>query len=1466
MEAQKTPTPWGGREEASLLAAEAPAPSDFPPAAQLQAQQPQQPTHLQQQAQVQHTHEQQLLQQQVPWRRQQGQQQKQFLLPISIPEASEATGARSALPASAAPQGTPQHHLLDHPRHHRGTCDMQSCCGGSLDLREQATAGAAAPAAGAPALTAATTAAPAQAAAATDKSAAVDSTSRMFHPYFKESPHLNNLGPSFLSSHSVNSTAAEGPCTGDAAARSGAVVETPDVAGVSVAPGCCSSPGDRGAACALPLGSLGLSAPKETEEEREDADSEQEDEAPPCCCLSPLLRSWFHAFFPNTPPFVWFFLQLFICFLLLLMGLERVATAKSATPPPPANVSAAPPHAVALLLPISLLLLLPVPLHLLQLQLEGSSYSECCTSCGSSSCRNKGNNSESSANNSSNSKYFGTMNNSRSNTNTTTSMQPIDAKIRNTIHTDERHDIQVETKHIHVKQIEFQHGMPAATAFAATVDPEIFYVPWSIFVYVWWLGNAKESHYMIYLKTTEEAPEPLMYFVLFGSSLLFTRSLFRVIQVTNMVLMVLAVRRLLLAVMVFCFELGFLMSMNAQVVHYLRRSSAVRKLNAKWLAALQTKESESSRVHPAEVSANTLNKHPHPHPQQRHITKSCAVSVDPFEPEATACLSPGELQQQEQQERRCLPCGCFGFLLKALLGGFKLFAAAARQRRLLLGGLGFEKGAAAGWGGEEPQNRGNPLLLPFPVSAFANQAEKLQERMLQGTVVLPEPLRPKNIESSKTSQVRNWLNVHFCLYSPPMIFLPGKRIELTNKDVASTAAALLFSAVLNGGTLPMGPSGTATKGPTDGPKDAPAEEAPYRVSPAETRLARRVTSKASDNQKSPDGGNTNRGSKEAARSFGAAKRQDEGNTETNHVKLPSEAFGDSQQLSNNSNMELQGYSHTLPRTHSLGQQQQQQQQHKQKQQPQPLQPLQQQHKEQPNQEREFGSPLPSCDNPCTETTNDQRSTMSSSNTKNLRGNGRSSGSSCKQQSRGLLARRHLLLLRRPAAARRQQTEILSGLQQPEAKGIEETNNKDSLGEKTSSGSSKVGNTCSDKLHCMMSGLALQQKQEEQQEQQQHQQQLQQRQQQPQKQQFSHLKSGMSGCLWGGSRSEETSAPSAHQQPQERGLWESGQAKVTDSDADHVPDREYTGCGGVAKSEREEEHAAKVRSSGAPSEGGSALGVDAPQEEDQYLSREILERFLKPDEAEEFMKHADLAVIPVSIVMVVSCHGKINKMMFQRAVLHIYSLRKRLVRALKSQASIASTVLRMMSLLLWFVTLIVLLLVMGVEMNTVVMSGAAFLSAVTVALSYIYQHFITAVIFVAFTNPYNIGDRVRIDEGDVLYVRRIRTYTTEFESMHGKPLIYSNASLFSRVITNESRAKVSTFELEVSLTLWLTCVEGWGNWGKVLKVRSEVYLHLVKALNELGISFHLPQQPVSILNRQTVACSSNKDYNRPHTLT
>nr|PIL96828.1 transporter, small conductance mechanosensitive ion channel (MscS) family protein [Toxoplasma gondii COUG] len=301
---------------------------------------------------------------------------------------------------------------------------------------------------------------------------------------------------------------------------------------------------------------------------------------------------------------------------------------------------------------------------------------------------------------------------------------------------------------------------------------------------------------------------------------------------------------------------------------------------------------------------------------------------------------------------------------------------------------------------------------------------------------------------------------------------------------------------------------------------------------------------------------------------------------------------------------------------------------------------------------------------------------------------------------------------------------------------------------------------------------------------------------------------------------------------------------------------------------------------------SVESVDEPEKKEQeeaYLGRETIELYLRPEEAEEFMKQVDFAG-----------HGKINAEMFKRAMLNIYNARKRLVRGLRSQGSVASTVLRMISLLLWFVCAVVMLLVIGVDMNTVIVSGAAFLSALTVALSYLYQHFITAVIFVALTNPYNVGDRIRVDGGEILTVRKIRTYTTEFDTVHGRPVIYSNSVLFSKVLTNESRAKNSVLELKlrvgigtphclikaletkmrkfveqrpmdfvkdsfwvvvhhvqpgesIDYSLWMACVEGWGNYRKVLDLRSEVYFYLAKQVTKLGISFHLAPQPVSITN-------------------
>ncbi|KAL8274718.1 hypothetical protein Esti_001433 [Eimeria stiedai] len=219
---------------------------------------------------------------------------------------------------------------------------------------------------------------------------------------------------------------------------------------------------------------------------------------------------------------------------------------------------------------------------------------------------------------------------------------------------------------------------------------------------------------------------------------------------------------------------------------------------------------------------------------------------------------------------------------------------------------------------------------------------------------------------------------------------------------------------------------------------------------------------------------------------------------------------------------------------------------------------------------------------------------------------------------------------------------------------------------------------------------------------------------------------------------------------------------------------------------------------------SRYGPSQPAPE--YFTRAFVEMFLRGDEVDEFMKQVDLAG-----------HGKINQSMLKRAVISIYKMRKALLKSLTSQASICKTVRRMISIVLWAATLVAMLLVFGVNLNTVIVSGAAAISALTVALrlgeawwveddvllfftGYIYQNFITAVIFVAFTNPYNVGDRIRVDGGEAMYVRNIHTYTTEFVTVHGKPVVYSNTVLFGRQLMNESRSTNATFSMPMRLDI------------------------------------------------------------------
>ncbi|CRG99955.1 mechanosensitive ion channel protein, putative [Plasmodium relictum] len=309
---------------------------------------------------------------------------------------------------------------------------------------------------------------------------------------------------------------------------------------------------------------------------------------------------------------------------------------------------------------------------------------------------------------------------------------------------------------------------------------------------------------------------------------------------------------------------------------------------------------------------------------------------------------------------------------------------------------------------------------------------------------------------------------------------------------------------------------------------------------------------------------------------------------------------------------------------------------------------------------------------------------------------------------------------------------------------------------------------------------------------------------------------------------------------------------------------------------------------------------------EFITKEMIEVFLKPEEAEEFMKEFDL-----------SGHGRIDVIMFRNAIKRAITCRKKFIKSLKGQESILKLVRRLMSILMSFLASVVLLFIFGVSADTIIVTGAAFITAVTVILSYMYTSFITSVIFIAFSNPYNIGDRIRLDGGEAMYIKKIKTYTTEFETTTGKIVIYENSKLSNAKIYNESRSKnayidisfkvdintplVALKELRKSLqflvdsrpsdfcktknlyfgyslqpghfyeiSFWIKCVEGWGNWRKVFELRTDIYDFIILQLRLLSISYRLPTQkigftaPLNIADNSILKLNRNKGSEYPNT--
>eukprot|EP00923_Selenidium_pygospionis_P020333 GHVN01035184.1.p1 GENE.GHVN01035184.1~~GHVN01035184.1.p1 ORF type:complete len:923 (-),score=96.93 GHVN01035184.1:1255-4023(-) len=166
-----------------------------------------------------------------------------------------------------------------------------------------------------------------------------------------------------------------------------------------------------------------------------------------------------------------------------------------------------------------------------------------------------------------------------------------------------------------------------------------------------------------------------------------------------------------------------------------------------------------------------------------------------------------------------------------------------------------------------------------------------------------------------------------------------------------------------------------------------------------------------------------------------------------------------------------------------------------------------------------------------------------------------------------------------------------------------------------------------------------------------------------------------------------------------------------------------------------------------------------------LRRQTVALMLGKEMSDEFMTVVD-----------VTGSGKVSSRALVKAVETTLDERESLLNSREAREGIALVFKTLVSAMLWLVAVFIMLIIIGVDFETIVLSGAAVIASLTVALGVFYTNFFKAALFILLHDPYNHGDRVRVNGGEVLIVEHIRAYTTLFVSVYGKPVCWSQSTL------------------------------------------------------------------------------------------
>ena len=160
--------------------------------------------------------------------------------------------------------------------------------------------------------------------------------------------------------------------------------------------------------------------------------------------------------------------------------------------------------------------------------------------------------------------------------------------------------------------------------------------------------------------------------------------------------------------------------------------------------------------------------------------------------------------------------------------------------------------------------------------------------------------------------------------------------------------------------------------------------------------------------------------------------------------------------------------------------------------------------------------------------------------------------------------------------------------------------------------------------------------------------------------------------------------------------------------------------------------------------------------------------------------------PAFILLDSNLDGSLTKAEFQTAMVLIYKERKSLLKSLIEGENAIGTLNTILTIFMVLMMLLVTLLFMGVEITGLMVTLSSLFVSASFATGKSVERMVDSILFIFFFHPFDIGDRVVIND-EVFLVHRMTILSTELIRYDNTKVIYPNSLLLQLPISNFRRS-------------------------------------------------------------------------------